>query len=94
MTVPMALAIGAIVSLLAVGVAATLGLILRYVPPLISGILFLSVVLVVWFLSSHYPDVAREMGSRAVAVLREAAQALSHRVAAAIQRHTEQVGFS
>jgi hypothetical protein len=93
MSVPVAMVVGASISLVTMGAAATVGLILRYVPPLISGIFFLSIVFVVWFLSSHYPDAARELGARAATLLREAATVLSHRVMEAIQRHNEQVGF-
>jgi hypothetical protein len=93
MSVPVAMVVGASISLVTMGAAAVVGLILRYVPPLVSGILFLSVVLAVWFLSSHYPDVARDMGGRVATILREATVALGHRVMAAIQRQQEQVGF-
>ncbi len=94
MPVPVALVVGAMASLLAVGVAATIGLLLRYVPPLISGFIFLAIILMVWFFSSHYPEVAREAGGRLVAVLREATVALSHRVMEALRHRNEQVGFS
>ncbi len=94
MTVPVALATGAIVSLLAVSAAAVLGLVLRYVPPLISGFLFLVLILMVWFLSSRYPEVAREMGARAWTMMQEATTALSHRIMEALQRHNEQVNLS
>jgi hypothetical protein len=93
MSVPVAMVVGASISLVTMGAAAVVGLILRYVPPLISGLLFLSIVFVVWFLSSHYPDVARDMGGRVATLLREAAEALGHRVMEAIQRHQDQVGL-
>jgi hypothetical protein len=91
LSVPVAMVVGASISLVTLGAAAVVGLFLRYVPPLISGILFLSIVCVVWFLSSHYPDVARDMGGRVATLLREAAETLGHRVMEAIQRHQEQV---
>ncbi len=94
MSMPVAMVVGATISLVTMGAAAAVGLILPYVPPLISGILFLSVVFVVWSLSSHYPDVAREAGGRVATILREATVALGHRVMAALQRHSDQVGFS
>jgi hypothetical protein len=93
MTVPVALAVGAAASLLVTGVAAIIGLTLRYATPIESGFLFLTFVALTWYLSSHYPDAARELGARAATLLREAATALSHRVMEAIQRHNEQVGF-
>ncbi len=94
MTVPVALLVGACAGLLITGVATAIGLLLRYVPPTVSGFLFLAIFIVIWYLCSQYPDTARELGGRAVAVLREAALALNHRVMAAIQRHADQVGFS
>jgi hypothetical protein len=93
MTVPVALATGAIVNLLTVSAAAALGLVLRYVPPLISGFFFLVLILMVWFLSSRYPEVAREMGARAWTMMQEATSALSHRIVDALRHHNEQVGL-
>ncbi len=93
MTVPMALAIGAMASLLATGVAAALGLLIRYTSPLFSGLLFVATVVLTWYLSSHYPEAAREIGGQVVTALQEASQALSHRVRAALQRRHDQVCF-
>jgi hypothetical protein len=92
MTVPVAMAVGAAATLLATGVAAVLGLLFRYVPPLISGFLFLTIVIMVWFLSSRYPEVARETGGRLMTILREATVALGHRIMETL-RHQEQVCF-
>jgi hypothetical protein len=91
MTVPVATAVGAAATLLAAGVAAVLGLLLRYVPPLVSGFTIIALFVFVWYLCSHYPDTAREIGGRVVEVLREATSTLSHRILAAI-RHHDQVG--
>jgi hypothetical protein len=91
MTVPVAMAVGAAATLLAAGVAAVLGLLLRYVPPLISGFLFLFLVALTWYLSSHYPETAREWGGRAWTALQEATVALGHRVMEALRHHQEQV---
>jgi hypothetical protein len=91
LSVPVAMAIGAIASLLVTGVATALGLLLRYVPPTVSGFLILTIIVVIWYLCSQYPETARELGGRAVAVLREAALALSHRVVATLRRYQEQV---
>jgi hypothetical protein len=94
MSVPVALVTGAIVSLLTVSAVAALGLVLRYVPPLISGFLFVVLILMVWFLSSRYPEVAREMGVRAWTIMQEATSALSHRIMEAIRHRDNQVGYS
>jgi hypothetical protein len=85
--------VGACASLLVTGVATIVGLVLRYVPPTISGFLILATIIIIWYLCSHYPETARELGGRAATLLREAAAALSHRIMAAI-RHHDQVGFS
>jgi hypothetical protein len=93
MSVPMAMLVGACASLLVTGVATAIGLLLRYVQPTISGLLMIAILILVWYLSSQYPETARELGGRAANLLREAAVALGHRMMAAIQRHQEQVGF-
>ena len=92
MPTAVAVAVGASAALLTVGVATGVGLLLRYVPPVVSGFLFVAIIIIVWYLCSHYPETAREMGGRVVAVLREATTTLSHRIVAAI-RHHDQVGF-
>jgi hypothetical protein len=94
MTIPVAMAVGAAASFLVIGVATAVGLVIRYVPPTVSGFLFLSTIIMVWYLSSQYPAVARKMGERVVTVLREATVTLGNRVMVALQRHQEQVGFS
>jgi hypothetical protein len=92
MSVPLALVVGACAGGLLTGVAALLGLLLRYFSPLECGFVFLATIIIVWYLCSHYPDTARELGGRAANLLREAAVAVSHRVMEAIRRHQEQVG--
>jgi hypothetical protein len=93
MSLPAAMAVGAVTGILVTGMAAVVGLILRYVSPIVSGFLFLATIIIVWYLCSHYPEAARDLGGRAATLLREAAVALGHRVMAALQRHEEQVGF-
>ncbi len=83
--------VGASASLLFTGLAAIIGLLLRYVSPIASGFIFVATLVIIWYLCSHYPETAREIGGRAATLLREAAVALSHRVMAAI-RHHDQVG--
>jgi hypothetical protein len=94
MTVPVALAVGAIASLLATGAAAAIGLLLRYTSPLFSGLLFVTMVVLTWYLSSRYPETARELGGRVWTTLQEATAALGHRLVEAIRHHNDQVGFS
>jgi hypothetical protein len=94
MTIPEAMAVGAVASLLVTGVATAIGLLLRYIPPVTSGFVFLATIVIVWYFSSQHPETARELGGRAATLLREAATALSHRVMEALRHHNEQVGFS
>ncbi len=93
MSVPEAMAVGVVATLLVTGVATAIGLLLRYASPIVSGFVFLASHILMWYLSSHHPETAREIGGRVVATLREATIALSHRVMEAIQRHNEQVCF-
>jgi hypothetical protein len=93
MTVPVAMAVGAGAALLVTGVATVIGLVIRYVPPTVSGFLCVATIIIVWYLSSQYPDTARELGRRAWTAIQEATVALGHRIVEAIQRHPEQVGF-
>jgi hypothetical protein len=94
MTVPVALLVGTCAGGLLTGVAAIIGIVIRYFSPLECGFLVLAVIIIVWYFSSQYPATARELGTRAATLLREAAVALGHRVMAAVQRHTEQVSLS
>jgi hypothetical protein len=87
------MAVGAVTGIVVTGMAAVVGLILRYVSPIVSGFLFLATVIIVWYLCSQYPETARELGGRAIDILREASVALGHRIMAAVQRHQDQVGF-
>jgi hypothetical protein len=92
MTIPVALLVGASVGVLVTGVATIIGLLLRYTSPIFSGLLFVTLVVLTWYLSSHYPETARELGGRAWTALQEATVALGHRVMEAIRHHQEQVG--
>jgi hypothetical protein len=91
MSVSVAVAVGASAGVLITGATVIIGLILRYVPPIVSGFIFVATIVIIWYLCSHYPETARELGGRAVAILREASVALGHRIMAALQRHPEQV---
>ncbi len=93
MSFPVALAVGAILGALITGVASGIGLLLRYASPLECGFAFLATIVIVWYFSSQYPETARELGGRAMDILREASVALGHRIMAAVQRHQDQVGL-
>jgi hypothetical protein len=94
MSLSTAVAVGTVAGFLVTGMATVIGLVIRYVPPIVSGFLFLSTIIIVWYLSSQHPEMARDLGGRAMATLREATIALGHRVMEAIQRHQDQVGLS
>ncbi len=94
MPTAVAMAVGAVAGLLVTGVAAIIGIIIRYFSPIECGFLFLATIIIVWYFSSQYPETARELGGRAATLLREAATALSHRVMEALRHHHEQVGLS
>jgi hypothetical protein len=91
MPTAIAMAVGAAASLLVTGVAAIIGLVIRYFSPLECGFVFLATIIIVWYFSSQYPETARELGARAATLLREAATTISHRIVEAIRHHNEQV---
>jgi hypothetical protein len=92
MSVPVALVVGATASLVAIGLATTVGLILRYLPPLVSGFIFITTIIFIWYVCSHYPGVARDLGQRALNLAREATTTLVNRAMAALRGHN-QVSF-
>jgi hypothetical protein len=94
MSLPAAVAVGVAAGILLTGVATTFGVLLRYLSPIESGLIFLATIIFVWYLCSHHPETARELGGRAATLLREAATALSHRVVEALRHHNEQVDSS
>jgi hypothetical protein len=77
---PEAVLVGAAATLLVLLLAAVVGLFLRYVPVLISGLLILVLVAVVWYLSSKYPGAARRLGARIWEALRSGATAVVERL--------------
>ncbi len=77
---PEAVLVGAAATLLVLLLAAAVGLVLRYVPVLISGLLILVLVAVVWYLSSKYPGAVRRLGARIWEALRRGATAVVERL--------------
>ncbi len=94
MSTPVAVVVGATASLVVVGLVGAVGLLARYASPFLSGFVIVATIIVTWYLSSHYPTTARELGGHVVEVLREATATLSHRIVAALRHHNDQVGFS
>jgi fatty acid desaturase len=85
---PEAVLVGAAATLLVLLLAAAVGLFLRYVPVLISGLLILVLVAVVWYLSSKYPGAARRLGARIWEALRSGASTVVDRL---LGRHHPEV---
>lgn len=90
-SVPVAMAVGATVSLLAVGLVAGIGFIIRYLPVYLSGTLFVGSIVLTFYLSSRYPATARELGVRALGLVREATANIMDRVTHALTRQEQQV---
>jgi hypothetical protein len=84
---PEAVLVGAAATLLVLLLAAAVGLILRYMPVIISGLLILVLVAVVWYLSSKYPGAARRLGARIWEALRSGASTVVDRLLG--RRHPE-----
>jgi hypothetical protein len=76
----MAILVGAVATLLVCALATAIGIILRYMPISMSGLLVLAVIAVVWYYSSTQPAAARECGRRLWAFLRETATSVVDRV--------------
>jgi hypothetical protein len=77
---PEAVLVGAAATLLVLLLAAAVGLVLRYMPVFISGLLILVLVIVVWYLSSKYPGAARRLGARVWEALRSGASTVVDRL--------------
>jgi hypothetical protein len=80
LSTPMAILVGAVATILVCALAAAIGIILRYMPILMSGLLVLTAIAVVWYYSSTQPAAARECGRRLWTFLRDAATSVVDRV--------------
>jgi hypothetical protein len=87
----MAFVVGALASLLVLAVAILIGVILRYIPIILSGVFVLSLMCVVGYCSSRYPESARRLGARVWEALRDTARAIVDRV---LRRNNSEVGVS
>jgi hypothetical protein len=76
----MAFVVGALASLLVLAVAVLVGVLLRYLPIVVSGLLFIGLLALVWRLSSKYPEAARRLGARAWGALRSGVSAVVDRL--------------
>jgi hypothetical protein len=94
MSVPVAVVVGAVGSLLAMALVGVAGLILRYAPVFVSGSLFVGTIIIVWYLCSKYPAVARDLGTRVIELAREATHSLADRVLGALRSQREVIQIS
>jgi Flp pilus assembly protein TadB len=72
--------VGAAATLLVLLLAAVAGIILRYMPVVISGLFVVVLVAIVWYLSSKYPGAARRFGARVWEALRSGASTVVDRL--------------
>jgi hypothetical protein len=84
---PEAVLVGAAATVLVLVVAAAVAIIVRYFSTITSGLLIVSTIVLVWYLSSMYPESARRLGARVWAALRSAATSVVDRVLG--RRHPE-----
>jgi hypothetical protein len=80
LSTPMAVLVGAVATLLVCALAVAVGIIIRYLPILMSGLLVLAAIASVWHYSSTHPAAAREWGRRLWEFLRGTATSLANRV--------------
>ncbi len=76
----MAFLVGVATTLLMLVLAVIIGVIIRYLPLVVTGFLILSSLCMVWYFSSRYPESARRLGARVWAALRSAATSIVDRV--------------
>jgi hypothetical protein len=84
---PEAILVGAAAAVLILVLAAAIAIIVRYLPIFTSGLLILTVIVLVWYFSSVYPEAARRLGTRILGALRSAATSIVDRVLG--RRHPE-----
>jgi hypothetical protein len=78
--VPMAFLVGVATTLLMLVLAVIIGVIIRYLPLIVTGFLILSSLCMVWYFSSRYPESARRLGARVWAALRSGVSAVVERL--------------
>jgi uncharacterized membrane protein YphA (DoxX/SURF4 family) len=77
---PESFLVGAAVTLLVVVLVVLIGVVIRYIPIVLSGALVLCLLCIVWYYSSKYPEASRRLGSRIWSALRGAAAYLVDRL--------------
>jgi hypothetical protein len=78
--VPVAFLVGVATTLLMLVLAVVLGAIIRYLPLIATGFLFISAICMVWYFSSKYPESARRLGTRVWGALRSGVSAVVERL--------------
>jgi hypothetical protein len=77
---PEAILVGAAAAVLVLVVAAAVAIVVRYLPTFTSGLLIVATIILVWYLSSMYPEVARRLGARVLGAVRSAATSIVDRL--------------
>jgi hypothetical protein len=77
---PEAILVGAAAAVLVLVVAAAVAIIVRYLPNITSGLLIVATIVLVWYLSSMYPEAARRLGARILGAVRSAATSIVDRL--------------
>ncbi len=78
--VPMAFLVGVATTLLMLVLAVVIGVIIRYIPIILSGVFVLCLMCVVGYCSSKYPESARRLGTRVWEALRSGVSAVVERL--------------
>jgi hypothetical protein len=76
----MAFLVGVATTLLMLVLAVVIGVIIRYIPIILSGVLVLCLMCVVGYCSSKYPESARRLGARVWGALRSGVSAVVERL--------------
>jgi hypothetical protein len=77
---PEAILVGAAAAVLVLVAAAVVAIIVRYLPNITSGLLIITIIVLVWYCSSMYPEAARRLGARILGALRNVATSIVDRV--------------
>jgi hypothetical protein len=77
---PSSFAVGAVAVLFVLAVAFLIGLVIRYIPIILSGALVLSLMCVVGYCSSKHPEATRRLASRVWGAVSSATVFLVHRL--------------
>jgi ABC-type spermidine/putrescine transport system permease subunit I len=87
LSTPESVLVGAAATLIVLALAAAVAIILRYLESFTSGLLIITIIVLVWYCSSMYPEAARRLGARVWDALRSGATTVVDRLLG--RRHPE-----